>query len=233
MENDSNHGLNIKIIIGILVVIAGLVALLDSLGIEMGINIWDFWPLILIIIGLGKLARPREYRSTSAALIFIVIGLLFQLSTLDIIDFKFGHLWPIILILVGLAILTHSFRRSPKDLALASSYINFIAILGGGRWRYESRELKGGSAMAFMGGGDLILSGADIQGDSMVIDTFVMMGGIDIIVPSNWDVIIEGIPILGGIDNKTLTGRTDQPPKAKKLIIKGLVIMGGIEVKNA
>lgn len=237
MENANGGGINTKIVIGIIIILAGLIALLDNIGMGIGLDFWDFWPLIIIVIGLGKLAQPREYRSTTGALILIVVGVLFQLSTLDIIDFRFRHLWPIILILVGLAILRHGFWRTPKDAVLDSDYINFMAILGGGEYKYSSKDLRGGNATAFMGGGDINMTGADMKGDSMVIDAFVMMGGIDIIVPPHWDVVVKGIPILGGIGNKTIRGagqdsQTAQEGQPKRLIIKGLVIMGGVEVKN-
>jgi hypothetical protein len=88
-----------------------------------------------------------------------------------------------------------------------------------------------------MGGGDIILTEAEMQGESIAIDTFVMMGGIDIVVPPHWDVVIKGVPILGGIDNKTAKSvdaqsQIEPSSSAKKLVIKGLVIMGGIGVKN-
>ncbi|MDH4222730.1 MAG: DUF5668 domain-containing protein [candidate division Zixibacteria bacterium] len=43
-----------SIFTGIILVIIGLLFLLDNLGYISG-NIWRFWPLILIILGIKKL----------------------------------------------------------------------------------------------------------------------------------------------------------------------------------
>jgi hypothetical protein len=55
-----------------------------------------------------------------------------------------------------------------------------------------------------------------------------MWGGIVLRVPPDWSVVVTGMPILGGIEDKSV------PPMAqsKRLVIDGYVIMGGIEIKN-
>jgi hypothetical protein len=89
-----------------------------------------------------------------------------------------------------------------------------------------------------MGGGTINLSNAEMDGDSMVIDIFALMGGVDIVIPKHWRVIIKGLPIMGGMSDKTLSsvktpGVDDTPPEhTKQLIIKGIAIMGGVEIKN-
>jgi hypothetical protein len=74
-----------------------------------------------------------------------------------------------------------------------------------------------------------------MQGESMVLDIFACMGGVELRVPNNWYVIFKAIPILGGMDNSTSPAGDNQnstDKKKKSLIVKGMAIMGGIEVKN-
>jgi hypothetical protein len=80
---------------------------------------------------------------------------------------------------------------------------------------------------AILGGFEVDLRNASIQGEA-VMDVMAVMGGVQLRVPDDWIVIIEGFPILGGYDDKT------RPPKdsVKRLVIRGTVIMGGVEVKN-
>jgi len=62
-----------------------------------------------------------------------------------------------------------------------------------------------------------------------VLDVFAMWGGIEILVPADWGVVVQGTPIMGAFEDKT------SPPRdgsGAKLIIKGVVIMGGVEIKN-
>jgi hypothetical protein len=57
------------------------------------------------------------------------------------------------------------------------------------------------------------------------------MGGIEIFVPREWQVVMNSMPFLGGMENKTVTDQSTDTA-AKKLIVKGMAIMGGVEIKN-
>jgi predicted membrane protein len=80
-----------------------------------------------------------------------------------------------------------------------------------------------------MGGCEIDLRQASIQGEEAVISTFAMWGGIKIKVPPTWNVIVQGIPFLGGFDDKSAKPADHS---AKRLIVKGTAIMGGVEVTN-
>ncbi len=237
MKKKASINLNLKVIIGLVIICAGILFLLENLGVVIGINIWDFWPVALILIGVSHIFRPSETRQTFSGAIFIVVGVLLLLNNLDIMFFNAGTFWPIIVILLGIAILKYAVwggRMAPSS----SDNFNLSFIFGGGEHRFASDQFKGGKLFAFMGGGTIDLRDADIQiDDYVVIDLLAFMGGIDIIIPRHWNVSIQGTPILGGIDNKTVVMSKEElaahPEKAiKKLTIKGMTIMGGIEVKN-
>jgi predicted membrane protein len=236
MDNKHDRVVNPRILIGLAIILIGILAILANLGLGENINIWDYWPVILIVIGLSLLLQPSPYRNSFPGLVFLIIGLLFLLGNFDIIDFGFNLLWPIIIILVGIGILRHGLGATGRS-ALDSDHINIVAILGGGEHNYTSRTLQGGKIFAFMGGAKLNLRDSDISGESMVIDALAVMGGVEIIVPDSWQVTIHGVPLLGGMDNKTsISPGTAEMPSAgsprKQLIVKGMAIMGGVEVKN-
>ncbi|MCD4670698.1 MAG: cell wall-active antibiotics response protein [Actinomycetia bacterium] len=237
MGKKVNINLGLKVIIGLVVICAGILFLLKNLGVAIEINIWDLWPVALILIGLSHVSRPGETRQAFSGAVFIIVGVLLLLNNLDIIFFNVGTFWPIIVILLGIAILKDAVWGSRKAPSSSDNF-DLSFILGGGEYRFASDQFRGGKLVAFMGGGTIDLRDADIQiDDHAVIDLFAFMGGIDIIVPRHWDVNIQGTPILGGIDNKTVVMSKEEiaahPEKAiKKLTIKGMAVMGGIEVKN-
>jgi len=236
MEKKASINLDLKVIIGLIVICAGILFLLENLDVDIGINIWDFWPVVLILIGLSHISRPKETRQGFSGAIFIIAGVLFLLNNLDIMFFDIGTFWPVIVILLGIAILKDAVWGSHK-VPSSSDNFNLSFILGGGEHRFTSDQFKGGKSAAFMGGGTIDLRDVDIQIDDAVIDLFVFMGGIEIRIPRHWQVNLKATPILGGIDNKTVVMSKQElaahPEKAiKKLTIKGMAIMGGIEVKN-
>jgi predicted membrane protein len=67
-----------------------------------------------------------------------------------------------------------------------------------------------------------------MEKEEMVLEASTIMGGIDIRIPSHWQVVMQGTPILGSVEDKT----TKPENPTKKLIVNGSAIMGGIEVKN-
>lgn len=228
MKNLSKQGFDSKIFIGCAIIIIGTILLLKNLGIHIDIDIWQYWPVILIIIGIGHLTRPKEFRQSTSGIILICIGTIILANNLDIIDLTFGDLFPIILILIGFAIVRHAIWGVKMKPSQTDTF-NLSLIMGGGEYKFNSRKLKAGKITAIMGGGTIDLREADMEGETMVIECFAFWGGIDILVPKMWLVTIEGTPLMGGIDNITTT---ESKIVKKNLIVKGTAVMGGIEVKN-
>jgi predicted membrane protein len=107
-------------------------------------------------------------------------------------------------------------------------YLNVTAVLGGSKKIIVSKNFQGGEILTFMGGSEINLVQADIQGRA-VLDVTQVMGGIKLVVPANWTVISEMTVIMGGIDDKRLV--LSQAPD-KILVIKGTSLMGGLEINS-
>lgn len=236
MKKNVSSRFDLRVIVGLVVICAGILFLLENLGVTIRINLWDFWPVALILIGLNHTLRHNETRNGFSGAICIIVGVLFLLNNLDIIVFNIGTFWPIIIIIFGISIIKHSIwgnHRTPT----CSDDCDLSFILGGGDHKFTSDQFNGGRLSALLGGGTIDLRDADIQIDHAVIDVFVFMGGIDIRIPRHWQVNIQGTPILGGIDNKTVVMSKEEiaayPEKTiRELTIRGMAIMGAIEVKN-
>ena len=87
-----------------------------------------------------------------------------------------------------------------------------------------------------MGGCHLDLTGADIANGPAVIDVTATWGGIELLVPDDWEVAGEVVPFMGGFEVKLA------PPERRletaelgrrQLIVRGVAFMGGVEVKSA
>ena len=107
-----------------------------------------------------------------------------------------------------------------------------FAIFGGGDRMLRSRSFRGGNVTAIMGGFDIDLRDAEIQGDSARIEMFVLMGGVDLKVPESWTVVIDVTPFLGGADYSPGNRRPPAEGTTKVLTVSGFVCMGGIEVRH-
>ncbi len=104
------------------------------------------------------------------------------------------------------------------------------AIFSGARTKNYSKSFKGGSITTMFAGVDLDLLDAELSLDGAYIDVFVAFGGVDIMVPENWNVVITGIPIFGGWSNKTRNRNINNAGLTLK--INCIAAFGGLDVKH-
>ncbi len=103
-----------------------------------------------------------------------------------------------------------------------------VAVMSGhstrGRWRISGKT----SAVAVMGGCDLDLRRAEIDGPEVEITAVAFWGGIKVIVPEGFDVELRGFSFMGG---RSLRLR-DVPivRGSPRIVIRGFAVMGSIGV---
>ena len=98
---DRNFAPHPRLVFGLLLILVGGLFLLDELDVMDVGNIFEFWPLILIIVGVTIAAQPGETSNRGFGIFLLVAGSWLQLEELDLIDVSFWDAWPILLILVG------------------------------------------------------------------------------------------------------------------------------------
>ena len=119
---------------------------------------------------------------------------------------------------------TDSGARRPHD----NSSMSVVAIMAGVMRGNNSSNFRRADLLAFMGGCEIDLRKAAINGEA-VIDIFCMWGGIEIRVPEDWTVVSHLVPIMGGVEDKT---RPPQAATSHRLTLRGMALMGGVEIKN-
>lgn len=216
-------------IIGIGVLAIGAILLLDNFGIVDAENLWAYWPVLLILVGVSYFVRPKGSRCILSGSIWLAIGAIILLSNFGIIGFEIWDLWPVVLVIVGLNLILKPFRRRGANIGEDTGVFEATAILGGASRRLSAADFQGGDAMAIMGGCEIDLRDCGSEGGPAEINTFAFWGGVEIRVPDDWEVQVKGIAILGGYGDQT---RTIEGDGHKILIITGTAIMGGVDIKN-
>jgi predicted membrane protein len=216
-------------ILGIGVLAVGAILLLDNFGVMEAENLFAYWPVLFILVGVSHFVRPEGSRRYLAGSIFIAVGLIILLSNLGMISFGIWDLWPVILVIVGLSLILKPFRRRGVSIADDAGVFEATAILGGASRRISAANFQGGEATAIMGGCEIDLRDCGSEGGPAEIDIFAFWGGIEIRVPDDWEVQVKGLAILGGYGDET---RTIEGEGRKVLVITGTAIMGGVEIKN-
>ncbi len=103
----SSHG---RLIVGIVFMLLGTLFLLDTVFyIDVG-DIWQFWPLILVTIGVLKVVRPRRRRSRGFGVFLTFLGGWLLLDQIGIADADDS--WPVLLMVVGVLMIVSSLSRA-------------------------------------------------------------------------------------------------------------------------
>jgi hypothetical protein len=103
-----------------------------------------------------------------------------------------------------------------------------FALMAGVR-RQVTGAFAGAEATAIMGGVELDLRYAQMDGDQVTIDTFALWGGIEIWVPPHWNIVSQGLPLMASFEDKT---HVTNPGHGPRLVIRGVAVMGSVEIKN-
>jgi predicted membrane protein len=207
--------------------------------------------MIVIVVGLS-IGFKHNFR-VGGWIPVVVVGGIFLLG--DIYNWPYNtakFIWPVVLIGIGISVLVgknceHVHKKNRKysnfkeddtsslTSATTSSddILNVSAVFGSVNRVVTSKNFRGGEISSVFGGVELNFTKADINGTA-VLAIDVIMGGCEIVVPSNWKVMIELTTVMGGVEDKRpveflSSGNTGIE---KTLILRGACIMGGIEIKS-
>jgi len=225
--------LNGRLILGLCLIVLGALWTVDNLGLMNAGPILHWWPVVPILIGLMKLTGIGMEKQPAFGLFLTVVGCLFMLGQLDVVNVNLGIVWPVAFIFIGARLMMRAYRGEPlgSTTADASDYVRSFAIMGGITRRNDSQAFRGGELSAVMGGVQLDLDGARPADGRAVIDVFAVWGGVEIRVPENWRVEIEATPLMGGVESTARLAPGVEPTGT--LVVRGFVMMGGLEVKNS
>lgn len=216
----------VKRIFGLLLVLAGALLIADRLNIYSFSNVIDIlWPSALILIGVFSMIEQR--RINLFHLIITSIGVIFLLIHLDILVANqiVPMIVPGIIILVGLSLI---FSPRYTRHVVISSRGNYTAVFGGLEEKCVDKEFTTCEITAVFGEANVDLSEIELKNDRGVINVSAVFGGVELILPTKYHIVIQGSPVLGGFENRL----KHQNPQDKTLVIQYTSFLGGVEIKD-
>jgi hypothetical protein len=110
-----------RLVAGLAILALGAVLILDQTVFARGLNFWQFWPLILIAIGITRVASSENGEQRQGALMLTFIGCWLLIASLGLFGLHYGDSWPLVFVAIGLSILLTA--RSPRRLAKGVFFI--------------------------------------------------------------------------------------------------------------
>lgn len=236
MENRNN---NQSIAIGGIIIVVGAIFLFRNLGyFDFNISRYLFnWYSWIILAGVITLAKNNGKDQIGYTL--LAVGGAFLLMDLNIIPgFSIRTWWPLILVAVGVSYILKAQNSTVPGGVKPDGGIDFINdtnVFSGGEYHINSDNFKGGKITNIFGGGEYNLTRSKLSESSdSVLEVFVMFGGIELIVPPDWEVKSDVTALFGGFSNKKRSFQTETTltDRKKILYIRGTVLFGGGEIKS-
>jgi len=229
MSASKNQG---RIFWGLLLIVLGGLFLLDQMDkLDFGDFIGHYWPVVFIILGVSILLN-NNFKNVGSGIFFIAFGTFFLLVRLRIFDrMVWSYLWPLAIIAVGVWILVRPAWHPDKKKAaeMTADDLDINQVFSSSSRKIEAQSFRGGKADVVFGSAELDLRGARLAGGQATLVLSAVFGGIEVTVPRDWQVVLEGSPVLGSIESRK---SISDVPKTQTLTIKGSAVFGSIEVKE-
>ncbi len=241
-----------KILAGLILIAAGVVLLLHQIG-----YVFPSWlispPMAFVILSL-VIGAKKQFKNPSWILPFLIAGAFVLDRAYPVIDIS-RYIIPAVIIGLGLFVMfgrSHQWKskrwngphwqweENPPvwnnpvvNISAAAEdgeFVEAVSVFGGAKKTVLSKNFTGGDIVTFIGGAEINLAQADIQG-RVVLEVTQILGGTKLIVPPHWDVISEISAIFGGIEDKRRQPASALEP-GKILVLRGTSVLGGIEIQS-
>jgi len=217
----------------VILIVVGGIFLLDNLHIFPGRDVWEYWPVALMVAGAFKLADSPEPRGRTLGGILLAAGGILLASNLGLIPIDIGDLWPLALIAAGVFMLLNR-TGNPwryRD-AFRPNVTQETAIFGGGKRTINTNDFKYAKYDAVFGGFEIDFRQADIVGDSATVEINAVFGGAEVRIPSNWSAVLQGAGVFGAFSDESAQPNPATTPNLKRLYFRGAAVFGGVSIKN-
>ena len=220
-----------RLVLGLALVTLGLLWTLENLGVPGASEVLRWWPALLVLYGFVRVTGMDGRRRVVGGILLMLVGGWILAREFGIVHISIFRLWPVWMIAIGSVLVWRSIRGPGGDIGPSnrSAYPRPFAFMGGNACKMESQDFVGLEATAVMGGVEADLTGARPRGREVVAEVFSWWGGIELIVPEDWRVVSEVMPVMGGVEDSTHFAGGE--PVAT-LVVRGLVVMSGVEIRN-
>jgi predicted membrane protein len=100
---------------GIILTSIGVLFLLQNLGIHGFEDAWDYWPIILIALGVSRAASSYGWGGRLWGGTLVAVGTIFLLENLGWLPrVTWGRLWPLVIVALGISMLVKNLERQHR-----------------------------------------------------------------------------------------------------------------------
>ena len=221
----------VSVVLGLIIVACGIFYGGQALGYWTGYKVtFDGWWTLFIIVPCVLSIFTSGINTFNS--IGTGVGVLLLLSEQGVLENDTGYklIIPFVLIVFGLSVLLKKPIRFNKEgnsgIFAGSRGDNYFAVFGGNSPQFNGFDFRGANVFAVFGSVEMKLQNAIIRRDC-TINSYSVFGGTEIALPKNVRVIVNSMPILGGVDNRFTSEAIENSPTVH---IRAISVFGGTDI---
>lgn len=215
-------------------VLGGIIAIVGAVLLLQTTRLFDtsfalvYVPSLFVLVGLYALVTSRFRNIAGPAMVVLVAGA-WQLVALDYLAVtEVLSFWPAVLIIFGLSVVMGRFRS--RVASVDDARVTLLALFGANERRATTEEFIGGTLTAVFGGVELDLRDISVSTPPARINATALFGEVKIIVPRDWNVHIDVLPVLGAAED-------DRPRRVEEhdevdLVVTGFTAFGAVTITD-
>lgn len=213
---------------GLIVFIIGLLYLLEIIIPGFTLDWQVIWPLILIVIAVYTMFKEKKVQLFP--ILLLLVGIWFECLNTGLIKDEYTKVfWPTLIMIAGIGIIISTLRFQKQcHVENKDGFLSFYGIFGGGEEKVKAKDFKGANIYSIFGGVELDLRDMKSKEKKVVINCYSVFGGSDLILPEEFNVVLNSIGILGGNDNKN---NNDFVEGRQTIYLNCISIFGGCDIK--
>ncbi len=220
---------------GSIIILIGILLLLSTTGfIEMR-SVWEWVPLVFVLLGVWALVRS-EFRNLVGPVMIIAIAGTYLARNLGFVsDDVIGTWWPLFVVLFGLLIVINRSRRRQRvrlEGYSGADEIVAIGVFGTDERRLTTDQFTGAELVTVFGDGVLDLRDASVRTPPAIVEAVSVFGDAELRVPEEWDVRLEVLNVFGDTVDRRPGGRDRGRDGNPDLVVTGVSMFGDIEIRD-
>jgi len=103
-----------RIVFGLALLAGGILAFLDSIDLWEPRDLWQYWPVLLIVVGVANEIDALRKRTSGCGSVMIGIGVWMLAGSQHFLGLSYRTAFPLGVIVVGLGLILHAILDIPK-----------------------------------------------------------------------------------------------------------------------
>jgi hypothetical protein len=213
---------------GAVVVLLGFLLLLDTIGVYPTGELVVYAPSLFALVGGWALVRSG-FRNVVGPVLLVAVAGAWQAVALGYATAgQVAAFWPVLLIAFGLSVLLGRYRTRAR--ATDDAHSSVFAAFSGAERRNTADAFTGADLTAVFGGVELDLRDAEVGEPPAHVNAVALFGGAEVIVPREWNVEMDVVPVLGGAADKR--PRREERGGEIEMVVSGFAAFGGVSVSD-